>query len=206
MRNVIVLFFFSLMYYGCVFPDANTDQDPDSKREVIAFPVKPMLVNSGDEDYGQADLRLSYTGITHTITSITYSVLAEYDHKQIGFNVSIPKKAPWKAIFSGTGQISDNFIHVLQKLYKQKIDTASKFTNEVSADCMSMGDYIDSLHKQDNGNYVATAQNKLFFQGKSDDEYAELYLNINEAEHWIELAEKDRDYRAQIIKFLTRSK
>ena len=44
---------------------------------------------------------------------------------------------------------------------------------------------------------------KLFFENNDPDGYAELYVNINEKEQWIELREKDEGYRRQVTKFLT---
>ena len=84
------------------------------------------------------------------------------------------------------------------------MDTASKFVDFITIDCMNMGDYVDSLNKQSDGNYVTTAQYKLFFQGKDEDDYAELFLDVNETNHLIELKEKDEEYRPAIIKLLTR--
>ncbi|MCW3110486.1 MAG: hypothetical protein JWQ09_4992 [Segetibacter sp.] len=79
-----------------------------------------------------------------------------------------------------------------------------QFTDFISADCVNMGDYIDSLDKQANSNYVSTkSQYKLFFHGRNEGDYAELYLNINATEHWIELEEKDEEYRQILIKLLT---
>jgi len=44
---------------------------------------------------------------------------------------------------------------------------------------------------------------KLFFETEDPEDHAELYVNINEKEHWLEIREKDESYRRQIIKFLT---
>ncbi|MBK7292200.1 MAG: hypothetical protein IPI78_19380 [Chitinophagaceae bacterium] len=44
---------------------------------------------------------------------------------------------------------------------------------------------------------------KAFFEAENPDDNAELYININEAEHWIEIKEKDEGYRKQVIKGLT---
>jgi hypothetical protein len=48
----------------------------------------------------------------------------------------------------------------------------------------------------------------VWIQGKDENEndYAELYLNINSAENWIELREKDEEYRPAVLQFLTSGK
>ena len=44
---------------------------------------------------------------------------------------------------------------------------------------------------------------KLFFETEDPEDYAELYVNINDKEHWLEIREKDEEYRKQVIKFLS---
>jgi hypothetical protein len=50
--------------------------------------------------------------------------------------------------------------------------------------------------------YKAIDEYKLFLEGNSNEDYAELYLNINSTENWIELREKDEEYRTAILRFL----
>ena len=45
---------------------------------------------------------------------------------------------------------------------------------------------------------------KLFYESANENEYAELYLNINENEHWVEIREKDEEYRKAVLGFLSR--
>jgi hypothetical protein len=87
---------------------------------------------------------------------------------------------------------------LLQKLYGQQSDT-SKFIDSTTTDCFTLAD----LNRRGEKDVILAAQKKLFFQGEKEDDYAELYLNINETEHWIELKEKDEEYRPIIIKLLT---
>jgi len=51
--------------------------------------------------------------------------------------------------------------------------------------------------------HMEAKQMKLFFETEDPEDHAELYVNINEKEHWLEIREKDESYRRQIIKFLT---
>ena len=197
--NVIFL----LTLFGCSSNQTKTDKVSADTTAILKFPVKPLFIESEDESMG-ADIRLSFTESSSTDKAVVYKVNSTYDNKNIGFEISVPTHGLAKLSIKSDGVNSDNFIHVLQKLYKLKVDTTLKFVDIISADCMNMGDYVDSLNKQSNGSYISVAENKLFFQGKSEDDYAELYLNINEAEHWIEIKEKDEEYRPIIIKLLTR--
>src|SRR5215218_6059763 len=174
------------------------DVDADSRN----FPIRPLIIESEDEGWG-GDIKLSYTKTLTTDNTVSYEVNSTYKSKEIGFEVSVPKGSG-KLTIKRMGLGSDNFLHVLADIYKQKMDTASKFVDFITIDCMNMGDYVDSLNKQSDGNYVTTAQYKLFFQGKDEDDYAELFLDVNETNHLIEVKEKDEEYRPAIIKLLTR--
>jgi hypothetical protein len=67
-----------------------------------------------------------------------------------------------------------------------------------------MGNYIDSLNKNTKGDYVATEENKLFFESNDPNWEAECFLNINASDHWIELDEKDPEYPPKMIRDLSR--
>ena len=176
--NVIFL----LTLFGCSSNQTKTDKVSADTTAILKFPVKPLFIESEDESMG-ADIRLSFTESSSTDKAVVYKVNSTYDNKNIGFEISVPTHGLAKLSIKSDGVNSDNFIHVLQKLYKLKVDTTLKFVDIISADCMNMGDYVDSLNKQSNGSYISVAENKLFFQGKSEDDYAELYLNINEKQN-----------------------
>jgi|GEM_PF-1979668 len=169
-----------------------------------SYPVKDVFIYKSNEESWGADMRLSFTEDSITNNSTIYKIISTYKNKKIGFQISVPKDGQSRLQIINSGRISDDFIKVLAKVYKQKLGINNKFTGIASADYMNMGKFIDSLKKQENVIYISTtSQYKLFFQGKSVDEYAELYLNINESEHWIELEEKDKLYRPIIIKLFT---
>ena len=195
--------FIGLTIFGCSSNQTATDKISTVTSSNSKFPVKPLFIESEDESMG-GDIRLSFTESSTTDKAIIYKVNSTYENKNIGFELSVPTHGLEKLSIKSDGVSSDNFIRALQKIYKLKADTTSKFVDFISADCINMGDYVDSLNKQSNGSYTSTAENKLFFQGKNEGDYAELYLNINEAEHWIELKEKDEEYRPIIVRLLTR--
>jgi len=202
-----------LLLYSC----ANTNNSPNESAQATetkskdtlsskeTFPVRELLVIKSEEQGWGADIRLSYTESFPSDKGITYKVKSLYKNKLIGFEITVPNPGFAKLAMKTIGTYSDNFIHTLSKLYNQKNDTTLKFTDFIVADCVNMGDYIDSLNKQSNNNYVSPkSQYKLFLKGKDEDDYAELFFNINKTEHWIELEEKDEEYRPIIVKLLTR--
>lgn len=192
-----------LTFFGCSANQTKTDKISTDTTSNLTFPVRPLFIESEEESMG-GDIRLSFTESSMTDKATIYKVNSTYGNKNIGFELSVPTHGLANLSIKTDGVNSDNFLHALQKIYKLKVDTTSKFVDFISADCMNMGDYVDSLNKQSNGSYTSIAENKLFFQRKNEDDYAELYLNINEAEHWIELKEKDEEYRPVIVKLLTR--
>jgi len=189
-------------------PSITVDSAQLQKKETVplsdTFSLKELSFNKENEQGWGADIQLSFTESTQTENGVVYKVNSTYKNKTIGFEVTIPNPGFSKLTIKSLGTNSDNFIHVLSKLYKQKIDTTLHFVDFIIADCANMGEYIDSLRKVGSSNYVsAKSQYKLFFQGKNEDDYAELFLNVNEKEHLIELEEKDEEYRPILIKLLT---
>jgi hypothetical protein len=177
-------------------PNADTARTVH-RSDTLSFSKQRVTI---EDEGGAVDLQLPYTRSITTDSAVTYTVHALYGQKEVGFDVRVPMEGLGKAQFFRTGQISDNFLRMLQKLYKQKNNGNSVFAAMVMADALSMGAYTDSLHKQGNGNYITIDQYKLFFRDDKPDEEAECYLNINQTKHWIELTEKESDYRPKLIK------
>ena len=174
----------------------NVSKEIDSTSTLYA---KPLIIESKDEGWG-ADIRLSFTESSTTDKGTTYLVNSIYDNRNVGFKMTVPKGGLAKLLIKSDGQNSDNFIHLLQKLYKQKLDPTTKFIDSLTVDCLPLSE----LNQKGEKDVVLAAERKLFFQGLNEDDYAELYLNINDEEHWIELKEKDMDYRSSLIKLMTR--
>jgi len=205
-RSIYVLFLF---LFSCNNSDKtqNSSVDP-SPNSSDTFPTKELIVDSGEEEGWGADIRLSIVSFAETDSSKSYTAISTYQDKKLGLIVSIPKKKEGdKGFASGIslrsiGTESDNLLHTLAILYKQKTDSSLKFTNSISVAYVNLDEFAESLGAQDGGDYKTQKQYKLFYEGGSEDEYAELYLNISPTEHWIELREKDEEYRPTIIKFL----
>lgn len=164
---------------------------------------QPVVIESEDEGWSN-DIKLSYTNSLITNEAVIYQINSIYENQILGFEVSVPRHGFTQLTIKSTGKNSDNFLHFLGKLYKQKVVTSAKFIDAITAECINMGDYIDSLNNQSKASFATTVQYKLFFQGQNEDDYAELYLNINDTQHQIELKEKDEEYRPIIIKLLTK--
>ena len=149
------------------------------------------------------DLRFSYAESTPTEEGTVYQVVSHYNSKNIGFDLVLHNEGSLKLSLKSTGPDSDNFLHALQGLYDQQADTSLKFTEQITADCLPLGDYMERMIRNNNEKPAKIVEKKLFFQGRRKNEYAEFYLTINEKERWIELKETDSTYRPAFIKLLT---
>jgi hypothetical protein len=195
-----LLFFFIAGIFGCGSNQSKPNSAANSN--IDTFPSKPIFVDTSEVDGWGGDIRLSFTEKSYTDTSIIYNVNSTFENKHLQFLVSVPKEGHVKLLFKSVGAGSDNFVRFLKYLYSGVTDSLIKLNKQTSVDCIHMGNYVDSLNKQSQATYTTTHTCKLFFQGQKEDDYAELYFNINDEEHWIELREKDKDYRNMIIKFL----
>jgi hypothetical protein len=199
-----------LFLYSCNNSNTSKNVKTETNFEITkdTFPVKELVIDNGEEEGWGADLKLSITSISETDTSKIIKALSTYNGKKVGLVISIPnKKEGDKGFASGIllksiGSESDDLLQTLSKLYKQKSDTNQKFTNSVFVTYINFNQFAKSLGGQDGGDDENEKQYKLFFEGKKDGEYAEMYLNYNLNENWIEIKEKDEEYRPLIIKFL----
>ncbi|MCD0470716.1 hypothetical protein [Flavobacterium sp. JAS] len=100
---------------------------------------------------------------------------------------------------SSIGKESDEFLKAISKLYE--FSTNKKFTNDtLSPTAFSLNKSIVEVEK------LGYYKFKLFFRDNENDkeeDYCELYLNINTNEKTIELLEKDNEYRKSIIRALS---
>jgi hypothetical protein len=187
----------AMLAAGCNF-SSNGTQAPGADHEV---PLKPLVIKAGPRN-AYADIRLSIRTTSETDSATTYSLLSGYGDKPVGLLLMIPKaeskKSSGKAWFKSLGKPSDLLLRVLDSLYHQPSDTAARFVPALSFVCMNLKEFfskVDSSGKP----YTIAAEYKLFFNSESEQGDAELYMNINPEEQWVELAEKDRDYRSKLI-------
>jgi hypothetical protein len=175
-----------------------------------SFPVKELFIDNGDEEGWGADIRLSITKVEKTDTSITYSANSLYENRNVGLQITIPTASPKSEkelaqvlTFTSSGTASDNFIATLAKLYKEKLDTTVHFITSKRVAFIDLDEFAKSQFGKEPVNKTAAKEMKVFFEAENPDDNAELYININEAEHWLEIREKDDGYRKQVIKGLT---
>jgi hypothetical protein len=98
---------------------------------------------------------------------------------------------------SSIGQESDNFIKILSELYGQK--TNKKFTSKpLIFNSFSLNTNQALLDK-------GYFKFKLFFDDLNEQGlYSEIFLNLNLPEGFIEIPEKDPEYRENLIKAMTK--
>ncbi|HEY4289365.1 MAG TPA: hypothetical protein VGN00_19825 [Puia sp.] len=210
-KPVLLAIVVPVLLFSCQQSENSDNNTPtETLINTSVFPIQPLRLDS------PANFRLSYTGRTVTDSSVFYQVMATYKGETVGFNLSVPKGEEGTAYFSGTGKVSDNFLHFMQGMYGGPIDTTIHFGEDVSAHFLSLGALVNdsTMHLHDSAARVpdstarspesAGTQNKLVFRNATTGDSAELYLDINEKEHWIGLAEKDTLYRARLIRALAR--
>ena len=196
---------------GCKNVGENDNSIADSSKIVLNEIVHKKDTTEGDFH----DVSLSIISDTFTDTSHTYIGKGLYDGNVVGLKVEVKNGMPAglidakepinKAAFvhdgviiSSIGMESDEFIKALSTLYYIK-PTSLSFTKEViKTTSFSLNKVDVDLSKK--GFYKF----KLFFEENSDENYAELFLNLDLVNRVIELAEKDIEYRKNIIKVMTK--
>lgn len=189
---------------------ANTTTDTKQVATKDTYQVKELFVDKGDEEGWGADIRLSITEIAKTDTSIIYFANSLYDNKNVGLKIIIPTASPINEkelaqilTLQSSGNISDNLVQTLSKLYKVKADTTLHFVSSKRIAFIDLNEFAKAQFGQEQANKTTAKEMKVFFEAENPDDNAELYININEAEHWLEIREKDEGYRKQVIKGLT---
>lgn len=174
------------------------------------YPIQPLLIDNDKEEGWGADIRLSLTEITSTDSLTFYKAISSYEGKNVGIEFILPntspgmENSPTQTLQLKTcGESSDNLLALLSKLYKLKGDTARHFITSANLAFVDLNEFAKAKFGKDAISHTDAKEMKLFFETEDPEDYAELYVNINEKEHWLEVREKDESYRRQIIKFLT---
>ena len=205
MKKITSLFLL-LTVISCADNSSTMSKTSTDTATSTSFPAKALVISDDEDEGWGGDLKLSITEIKENDTAKVYKVVSTYEGKDLGVLVSVPKaKEKNKGFASGLtlasiGKESDNLLTTLASIYKQKTDSSIQFINAISLNYVNLTEFGKSLGGKEPESKNAVAEYKLFFQG--DEDYAELYLNVNPEEHWIELKEKDEEYRPAIIKFL----
>lgn len=137
-------------------------------------------------------------------SSYIYKVCSVDKGLPVGFELEIPikiNKFGDGVTFRSLGDTSDNFLKTLYSIYRLNLQSNLKFTNTTSCKYAGLNDLTfkgDGQKRLESVNYL-----KVFFGNDGENEYAELYLNIDEINKTVEFEEKDFDYRPYVAFFLT---
>ncbi|MBK8564013.1 MAG: hypothetical protein IPN76_11895 [Saprospiraceae bacterium] len=131
-----------------------------------------------------ADIKLSIVQKSENDTAKIYKAVSSYNGQELGLLVSIPKRKEGDKGFGqgislrSIGTQSDYLLRTLYQLYKQPADTTATFAKDINVTYVNLKEFAKAVAGQE-GQYTAANEYKLFFEGKSDEDYAELYLNVN---------------------------
>src|SRR5262249_27743021 len=147
----------------------------------ILYPAKELHILTEDEEGGGADFRMSITEIISLDSIAIYKVRSTYKGSDIGFEFEMPRFSASKKplIFKSNGRISDTFLVVLSKIYNIKT-TSNNFTQSTTASFIDMNDFAKKELGQEISGTPGVKELKLFFESEAPNNYAELFLNINE--------------------------
>jgi hypothetical protein len=180
---------------------------PDGNSNSINFPIKPLMICPDKNDCTGADIRLSIVHISENDTFKVYKVISSYHNNNLGLLICVPKAKEnnqgfgKNIILKSVGKESDELLSLIGTLYGEKPILKSKFAPFVKADYVNLGIFAKAVAGGQDKESLTVDEYKLFFESKDDE--AELFLNINPTEKWIDLREKDPEYRKTIIKILS---
>jgi hypothetical protein len=193
----------------------STDQTKDGKKIAKAattttYPIQPLIIDSSDDEGWGADIRLSLTETTSADSLVTYKAISSYKGENMGLEFRLPNDKPGVSnsptqilTIRSSGETSDNLLMFLATLYKLKADSSKRFIKSAKIAFVDLNEFARTKFGKDAIPNTEAKEMKLFFETDDPNDYGELYVNINEKEHWLELREKDEGYRQQVIRFLT---
>jgi hypothetical protein len=206
MQKITIIFFLATLV-SCSNNQTNAGNNKRATSATQTYPVQPLKIDNGEEEGWGADIRLSIVEKSENDTARIYKAVSSYNGQELGLLVSVPKRKEGDKGFGqgislkSIGAQSDYLLRTLYQLYKQTVDTNAAFTKDIHVTYVNLKEFAKAVAGQE-GQYTAANEYKLFFEGRSDEHYAELYLNVNPTDNWIELREKDEEYRPIVLRFL----
>lgn len=206
MQKITIIIFLATLF-SCSNSQTNTDNTQIINSDTTTYAVQPLLVDNGEEEGWGADIKLSIVAKAENDTARIYKAISSYKGQELGLLVFVPKRKEGDKGFGqgislqSIGYQSDYLLQTLYQLYKQTVDTTATFAKKINVTYVNLKEFAKAVSGQE-GQYTAANEYKLFFEGKGDEDYAELYLNINPVDNWIELREKDEEYRPLVLRFL----
>jgi hypothetical protein len=136
--------------------------------------------------------------------TLSLDVAGTYQGKTLAFRIRVlpewkektePIHVYWgHATLLSSGSSSDSLVEIMDLLYGAKIGV-KKFKKEVPFEAVALQGNPASLEKQ-------PVKLKLFYDSSNQENYAEIYLNIDLAREHVWLNEKDAEYRKNIVRAL----
>lgn len=126
-------------------------------------------------------------------TGFTIKLSSKWKESPFGQGVNLTVYSG-TVIFESSGNESDLFVKKLDEVYNVKLN-ALKMKDQIFFEAVSLEGNPNNILKQ-------PAKLKLFYIPKKDDDYAEVFLNIDAESSVVELKEKDTEYRVPLVKAL----
>jgi len=202
MKNTTILILL-VVILGCSSNQTKTDKISNDTIAIKSFPPKPLIIDNGEEEGWGADIRLSIISVDSIYGSTIYRTNSSYKGKNIGLEIEFAKNNKNILTFRSSDSLSDNLLVTLSDLYELKRVKGRQFISSFEVKYIDLHAFAKTNLGGEVLGQMAPKEYKLFFTGKNDDEYGEFYLNINDEELWLELREKDPEYRPFIIDLLT---
>lgn len=99
-----------------------------------------------------------------------------------------------RVTYRSVGPDSDMLLRTLDDLYGTKLK-ASSMAKETHFTCITLGGDPRELRK-------GRVDAKLFYEPEAEEDYAEMFTNIDLAAKRVEIREKDEDYRSPFVRAL----
>lgn len=199
-----------MLSFGCSIDQNRNDEKTAKAATSFTYPIQPLFIDISEEEGWGADIRLSLTEIISTDSLTTYKAISSHEGKNVGIEFILPnaksgiKNSPTQMLeIKSCGKSSDNLLTLLSRLYHLRVDSTKHFVSSAKLAFVDLNEFAKSKFGKDAIPQTDAKEMKLFFETEDPNDYAELYVNINHKEHWLELREKDEAYRGQLIRFLT---
>jgi hypothetical protein len=177
------------------------------KAPVSVQPPQPLQIDKNEVN--GITIRMSIIENWDTDTTHCLMVRSIYEGEDVGFILALPSRQKLNnrigngIAIRGVGPDSDEFLQLLARLYRQPLDKSARFVDSIEPiyiDRLAISAAIVGSVTDSTGELDYT----LFFRRDDDSEVAELALNIDASEQWLELRETDTADRQKLIHLLSR--
>lgn len=168
-------------------PDITSESEEDGFVDLVLAIDKHDVRPGGTQSFRASGV--------HQGQRVALEILLGPDWRAGSLGEDIPQTTySGQVTYRSVGPESDALLRAIDALYETQLEPRS-MTGERHFTCVTLGG--DPRHPH-NGRIHA----KLFYETDNEDEYAELYTNIDVAAGRVEIKEKDPDYRSAIVRAL----